>query len=305
MKKNIALFMLTVLVLTTCFSLNPITANAETDLELVKTTTCTINGVNRTLTLYEDKQFNIIVLYLSINDKEPENITSSILDAGFDKYGNIWYLYFDKAVCYVKDSDSVSSIPETNPDVPDKYKYEVQSLVYNDQGFVTGYKTTSGEIYPITDLGELDYINPTEDKPSPTPVVTPEPTPVGTPAPSGEKKNTPSPSNSNKVTIKKKNGFTCLYTGTKVTSQYKLKKGTLTWKNGNKLKKIKAVKSAGFIKKSKNLIYMTKQGKVYIISQKGKKKLVVKKGAKKLVKKGKFVTKITRTSGKAIVVTNK
>ena len=89
-----------------------------------------------------------------------------------------------------------------------------------------------------------------------------------------------------------------------VTSKYKLTKGKLTWKGNGKSKKFSGVKSAGFIKKSGNLVFMTKQGKVYTLSSKGKKKCIVKKKAKKLIVKNKFVVKV-KVGKKFINLANK
>ena len=321
MKQRIAIFMTMVMALVTCFSICPSTVKAETDSAVVETHTCTVNGVERTLTLYDNGK-----IYLKVGELDPIYVFRNSTDLGFDEYGTIWITCdADTSVNWwnydLQPDKILNIIPRPTTDDPSAYVDNVESLVFDaNNKFVIGYKTFDNETCPLLSLDEMRAILSSEGEdptptptpstnpgsnPAPTPVVTPStapqvtqsPTPVVTPEPTVAPEETPAPSNSTKVTIKKKSGFTCLYTGTKVTSQYKLKKGTLTWKSGSKTKKIKAVKSAGFIKKSKNLIYMTKNGKVFTISSKGKKKTIVKKGAKKLVVKNKYVTKVKTKSG--------
>lgn len=333
MKQRIAIFMTMVMALVTCFSC-PSTVNAATDSPVVKTQTCIVNDVERTLTVYENSD-----VYLKVGQNSPLYITYGHIDVGFDRYGSFWILEdMDTSVRWWNydfmgiECEDLYPVPRPTEENPDGYVDDVECLVYDEHGFVVGYKTFSGETYPIMTIEEMTEqflaknpgasvptlvpgplpstdptptptpsTNPGSD-PTPTPVVTPStapqvtqsPTPVVTPEP------TVAPSNSTKLSLKKESGYTCLYTGDTVTAKYKLtKKGVLTWKSGSKTKKIKAVKSAGFIKKSKNLIYMTKKGKVFTISSKGKKKTIVKKGAKKLVVKNKYVTKVkVKVSGK-------
>ncbi len=200
-------------------------------------------------------------------------------------------------------------IPSTDFLNPETYVHDVECLVFDDQGFVTGYKTTSGETYPILTLDEMKTELGITDDPTPSPTVAPtlQPTvaPTVTPtvvtttvptvAPTVEPTVAPTTEPVAKVFIKKKSGFTAIYSGNSLVHKYKLKKGVLTW-TGKNTKKIKNVKYAGFIKKSQNIIYMTKSGKAYTLSKTGKKKLVVKNGAK-FVYKAKFVTKVKTKTG--------
>ncbi len=339
MKQRIAIFMTMVMALVTCFSICPSTAYAATDSPVVKTQTCIVNDVERTLTLHENAR-----LYLQIEQNSPTLIDLKKRDAGFDLFGSIWSIdNRDNGIRWCNYDFSQGGgiilfpIPRPTEENPNGYVDDVECLVYDEYGFVVGYKTFSGETYPILTIEEMaeQYLLDNPDasiptlvpgplpSPTPTPVVTPSPiapqvtqsptpvvtpspvpqvtqspNPVVTPEPTVAPEETPAPSISTKLSLKKESGYTCLYTGDTVTAKYKLtKKGVLTWKSGSKTKKIKAVKSAGFIKKSKNLIYMTKKGKVFTISSKGKKKTIVKKGAKKLVSKSGFVTKVKTKSG--------
>ena len=102
--------------------------------------------------------------------------------------------------------------------------------------------------------------------------------------------------------ITKESGYNVFYKGDEIVNKYKLKSGVLTGATG---KKVKKVKSAGFIKKSGKVIFLTKSGAVGTLTKKGKKKIILKKGAKKLVKSGKFVVKVKKKNGKTMSVKNK
>ena len=195
------------------------------------------------------------------------------------------------------------TIPNSSSNNGVSYVNDAKYLIFDDQGFVTGYKDLSDETHPILTLEEMKKIlnisddnttqTPTPNTPAPTPnnsSTSPSPTtnPTVTPSNTDTTNVTPTPVVTKK-SVKKKAGYSCLSVGSKVTSKYKLTKGKLTWKGNGKSKKFSGVKSAGFIKKSGNLVFMTKQGKVYTLSSKGKKKCIVKKKAKKLIVKNKFV----------------
>ncbi len=331
MKRKIAIFMTMVMALVTCFSICPSTANAAEDSPIVETYTCTVDGVKRTLSINSDNQ-----AYFTVGESDPFYVAPKQLGIRFDAYGTVWCVMSTHEICWWNydlrgDTCVFDTISRTNSSGITETVEDAASLVLDDEGFVIGYTTLSGETYPTLTLDEIKSTLPSEDdEPTSTPTVTPttppsetkkpavtpfpspvapqvtqSPTPVVTPEPTVSPEETPVPSNSTKLSLKKKSGYTCLYTGNTLTAKYKLtKKGILTWKSGRKTKKIKGVKSAGFIKKSKNLIYMTKKGKVFTISSKGKKKTIVKKGAKKLVVKNKYVTKVKTKSG-SVNVTKK
>lgn len=300
MKKFTTIFIMSLLVM-----FFPVTINAaEEDSKVAKTITRTINGTDYTLTVYENKD-----IYFKKGTLDSIDLYWNAVDLQFDKYGTVWVISsVDNGIRWwnydlTPDREIFSIISSPTENAPNAYVTDVESLVLDDnQEFVVGYKTTSGETYPILTLEEMKSYWGITDNSTPSPTVKPSSTPVVTT--DDKPVVAPSVTTNTKVTVKKKSGFTCLYTGTKVTSQYKLKKGNLTWKSGKKVKKFMGIKSAGFIKKSKNLIFMTKSGKVYTISSKGKKKTIVKKGAKKLIFSGKFVTKVKKKSG-SVNVTRK
>lgn len=329
-KKYVALLTLLAMVVCTMFCTN--TVKADTDLpwdesEVAKTSTCVINGVERTLTLLKEGDS-----YIQIGNSEPILISFNMPEVGFDQYGSVWGVYYlDTAICWWNydlspDDMTLHNINRPTAENPNAYVNDVESLIFdeNDQ-FVVGYKTFSGQTYPILTLDEMKSYFPNTSTPTPTPtpsnIPTPTPTvpaatpnvptppaptvsPVVTPpttnTPAVTKKTTVTP----KVSVKKKAGYNCLSLGSKITSKYKLTKSKLTWKGSSKSKKYSGIKSAAFIKKSGNLVFMTKKGKVYTLSPKGKKKCIVKKKAKKLILKNKFAVKV-KVGKKFINLANK
>ena len=311
-EKKIAIFMTMVMTLMVCFSTCPISSNAESTPDIVKTQTCTVNGIKRTLLVYHDTR-----VFLQIENKTPFLITSINLDSefdniGFDNIGTIWEVDYDDNIINWWNYDlspdyyMFETIPNSSSNNGVSYVNDAKYLIFDDQGFVTGYKDLSDETHPILTLEEMKKIlnisddnttqTPTPSSPAPTPNnsnTSPSPTtnPTVTPSNTDTTNVTPTPVVTKK-SVKKKAGYSCLSVGSKVTSKYKLTNGKLTWKGNGKSKKFSGVKSAGFIKKSGNLVFMTKQGKVYTLSSKGKKKCIIKKKAKKLIVKNKFVVKV-------------
>ena len=317
-KKYVALLTLLAMVVCTMFCTN--TVKADTNLpwdesEVAKTSTCVINGVERTLTLLKEGDS-----YIQIGNSEPILISFNMPEVGFDQYGSVWGVYYlDTAICWWNydlspDDMTLHNINRPTAENPNAYVNDVESLIFdeNDQ-FVVGYKTFSGQTYSILTLDEMKSYFPNTSTPTPTPtpsnIPTPTPTvpattpnvptppaptvsPVATPPTTNTPAVTPKTTVAPKVSVKKKAGYSCLSIGNKVTSKYKLAKGKLTWKGSSKSKKYSGIKSAAFIKKSGNLVFLTKKGKVYTLSPKGKKKCIVKKKAKKLILKNKFAVKV-------------
>ena len=308
-KKCVALLTLLAMVICTMFYTN--TARAEENLPdcpIVKTYTCTVNGTVRTLTRYENSY-----IYMQIDDQKPEYLWHDTLDVGIDKLSTVWVispikstiLWWNYDLFGYEDKGFVN-VYISNIEDSDLYVTDVESLIRDENDFVTGYKTKDGQTHPILTFDEMkSYFPPDNNDPTPTPTptipaatpnvptpsaptVSPVVTPPTTNTPAVTKKTTVTP----KVSVKKKAGYNCLSLGSKITSKYKLTKGKLTWKGSSKSKKYSGIKSAAFIKKSGNLVFMTKKGKVYTLSPKGKKKCIVKKKAKKLILKNKFAVKV-------------
>ena len=316
-KKYVALLTLLAMVVCTMFCTN--TVKADTDLpwdesEVVETSTCVVNGVERSLIILKDSS-----IYLKIGDSSPISVYFDSKSTKFDQYGTIWIIdSLDTAICwwnYDLSPDDITFHPINKPTAenPKAFVDDVESLVLDENNqFVVGYKTFSGQTYPILTLDEMkEILKDLSSTPTPTPsnIPTPTPTvpaatpnvptpsaptvsPVVTPPTTNTPAVTPKTTVAPKVSVKKKAGYNCLSLGSKITSKYKLTKGKLTWKGSSKSKKYSGIKSAAFIKKSGNLVFLTKKGKVYTVSSKGKKKCIVKKKAKKLILKNKFAVKV-------------
>ena len=324
-RKSVALSLLVALFVCTIYNSN--VSKAEKTTYTKKAIICTVNNVSRTLTWSDDGS-----IYFKIGASEPIQLfsdSSLFLSIKFDKYGTCWTYENDHSdendskyvlrwwnYDFMPDSYFFNPIPRVTSEGLYEYVDDIESLILDsDNDFIIGYKTFSGKEYAIPTPEDMKKILSTDDYleyPQPRPLKnnsTPSPspsTPVASPnisIPSTIPTSNPSITfpNANSVTptpavtkksVKKKAGYSCLSVGSKVTSKYKLTRGKLTWKGNGKSKKFSGVKSAGFIKKSGNLVFMTKQGKVYTLSSKGKKKCIVKKKAKKLIVKNKFVVKV-------------
>ena len=320
-KKYVALLTLLAMVICTMFCTN--TVKADTNLpwdesEVVETSTCIVNGVERNLIILDDAS-----VYLRIGESAPLLIYVGFnnVSAKFDQYGTIWVMDSrDDAIRWWNYDLSPTeldfyAINKPTAENPDAFVDDVESFILDENNkFIVGYKTFSGQTYPILTLDEMkEVLKDSSSTPTPTPSNTPTPTPssttpaatpnntapsaptvspVVTPPTTNTPAVTPKTTVAPKVSVKKKAGYSCLSVGSKVTSKYKLTKGKLTWKGSSKSKKYSGIKSAAFIKKSGNLVFLTKKGKAYPLSPKGKKKCIVKKKAKKLILKNKFAVKV-------------
>lgn len=304
----------------------------------------TFNGVERTI-IISDNADNYV--WLKIGNDEPIFITFDVKSIGFDRSGTIWYVPTYNYVHYVN-----TDLHGTDPlrtyslvksyasnGLISEYIDDAVSLKFDDQNYVVGYNTLSGELRPILTLDEIialyppkkdDTSEPTTPSvtPSPMPTVTPTPNDVVTPrptqtpvptTPAGDPGNitNPQPTSApipntvgNKVKMGKKGAYTYLYKNNTMIVKFRFKSSALKWtvrtKSG-KLKSgtVKKVKSMSVIKKSSNIIYLSKNKRVYIISQKTGKKKLLAKNVKKLVKKGKYAVKIKKANGKYVSVLNK
>ena len=316
-KKQVALLTLLAMVVCTMFCTN--TVKADTDLpwdesEVVETSTCVVNGVERSLIILDDAS-----AYLTIGESTPLFIYIGFKSAKFDQYGTIWLIDSrDDAIRWWNYDLSPTNrifhaIDKPTAENPDAFVDDVEAFILDENNkFIVGYKTFSGQTYPILTLDEMkEILKDSSSTPTPTPsnIPTTTPTvpaatpnvptpsvptvsPVATPPTTSTPAVTPKTTVTPKVSVKKKAGYNCLSLGSKITSKYKLVKGKLTWKGSSKSKKYSGIKSAAFIKKSGNLVFLTKKGKVYTLSPKGKKKCIVKKKAKKLILKNKFAVKV-------------
>ena len=261
-KKYVALLTLLAMVVCTMFCTN--TVKADTDLpwdesEVVETSTCVVNGVERSLIILKDSS-----IYLKIGDSSPISVYFDSKSTKFDQYGTIWIIdSLDTAICwwnYDLSPDDITFHPINKPTAenPKAFVDDVESLVLDENNqFVVGYKTFSGQTYPILTLDEMkEILKDSSSTPTPTPsnIPTPTPTvpaatpnvptpsvptvsPVATPPTTSTPAVTPKTTVTPKVSVKKKAGYNCLSLGSKITSKYKLTKGKLTWKGSSKSKK--------------------------------------------------------------------
>ena len=306
-KKQVALLTILAMVICTMFCTNTVRADTENSWEpsdVVKVTKCTVNGSERTLTTLKNGR-----VFFQVDNQTPEYMCdfSYMIDVGIDKYGTIWYISTSVTdICWWNYDITGYEDQAFRPIRDNSYSpiIDVESLIFDNDNLVIGYKTKDGQSHSTLTFDEMKSSFPSggdeDDDPTPTPTPTvpattpPAPTvsPVATPPTTSTPAVTPKTTVAPKVSVKKKAGYSCLSVGSKVTSKYKLTKGKLTWKGSSKSKKYSGIKSAAFIKKSGNLVFLTKKGKVYTLSPKGKKKCIVKKKAKKLILKNKFAVKV-------------
>lgn len=333
-KEMLVTLSMVIMALVVCLSLSPsiVRADSSDNQSKYPVYTYTKDGETISTWVYEGEDKEVDGDYYTegqFHIKGPKGTfylaSDNPISYGFDCYGTMWivdgdnnsifgwnyYLQYDEYMVYL-----------CNVKRDEKWVYDAASVIFDENNeYVVGYKTLSGDIYPVLSYEEIveKTANNRKKDPSPTPTAPSVPTPtpsnpskpvtpvkpgVTTPVPTVPvvtpdvtTNPTTSPNAPQKLSIKKKKSKISLYVGSKLMSSYRLKKGTLTWNIGKKTGKVKNVKAVGYIKKSKNLIYITKNGKAYTISSKGKKKVILKKGARKLVLKGGFVTKVNKKAG--------
>ena len=211
-KKYVALSLLIALVLFTLC--NPGASKAETTTGIKETISCTVDGVERTLTWSEDGY-----IYFKIGDSEPTKVYSdtSLLSIKFDAYGTCWVYendnYGENQDDYVlrwwnydilPDHKLYTIIPRPTDEDRAAYVNDIESLILDsDNKFIIGYKTFSGESYAIPTPEDMEKILSTDnylEYPLPKSLVTPspiEPTPTPdstiTPTPTPPQDLTPTP----------------------------------------------------------------------------------------------------------------
>ena len=315
-KKYVTLLTTLAVIVCTLFYTNTAKADTENSWEpsdVVKVSKCTVNGSERTLTLLKNGD----LYFQATETSSPKFAFLDVMNFGFDKmYGTVYVLTSENLLGWwnydLTNSPTLNSVFKNMSNPKDPIG-DIEKLLFDENNvFVIGYKTITGETYPTLTMSEMKAFLEIPDDPTPTPTPTaPVSTPSATPkvTPTTPPKNTTDPvvtpkTVTTKKVVKKKAGYSCLSIGNKVTSTYKLAKGKLTWKGSSKSKKYSGIKSAAFIKKSGNLVFLTKKGKVYTLSPKGKKKCIVKKKGKKLILKNKFAVKV-QVGKKYINIVNK
>lgn len=205
---------------------------------VIKTCSCTVNGTERVLTLYSNGN-----LFFNVKENGYSTILPDALDIGFDKLGTIYCIDSDNIIRWwnydlAADAPGFHSIfiLVNNEEIGIDNVREL--ILDEDNNYVIGFKTFSGEIYSPLTMSEMKAFLEIPDDSTPTPTPTaPVSTPPATPkvTPTTPPKNTTDPvvtpkTVTTKKVVKKKAGYSCLSIGNKVTSKYKLAKGKLTWK---------------------------------------------------------------------------
>jgi len=155
-----------------------------------------------------------------------------------------------------------------------RYDSQFEEFKYEGSGtkrILVGYKTHTGEEYPLPTFQEMCFMMGVEEGSIPEPKYIPSESPDPTPTP--------------KISIKREKSKTFLYEGNELISKTTLKKGILTWeRKGKKKNQYKNVTWVAFIEKSRNLVIVYKKGAADVIDVKnGKKKRILDKGAKKII----------------------
>ena len=163
-KKYVALLTLLAMVICTMFCTN--TVKADTNLpwdesEVVETSTCIVNGVERNLIILDDAS-----VYLRIGESAPLLIYVGFnnVSAKFDQYGTIWVMDSrDDAIRWWNYDLSPTeldfyAINKPTAENPDAFVDDVESFILDENNkFIVGYKTFSGQTYPILTLDEIHH----------------------------------------------------------------------------------------------------------------------------------------------------
>ena len=251
-KKYVALLTMLAMVVCTMFCTNTVKADTENSWDpsdVVKVTTCTFNASERTLTTLKNGR-----VFFQVDNQTPEYMCdfSYMIDVGIDKYGTIWYISTSVTdICWWNYDITGYEDQAFRPIRDNSYSpiIDVESLIFDNDNLVIGYKTKDGQSHSTLTFDEMKSSFPSggdeDDDPTPTPTPTvpattpPAPTvsPVATPPTTSTPAVTPKITVTPKVSVKKKAGYNCLSLGSKITSKYKLTKGKLTWKGSSKSKK--------------------------------------------------------------------
>lgn len=168
-----------------------------------------VDGVERTLTL---KWLNIVdeddlVLGLSleillrIGDGSSFSVSHSedYIDVGIDRYGTVQILKKDKYVLWWSydlepDYSFITFRTVPNSDDSKGYMHDIESFIFEGEGeqaVIVGYKSTSGDIYPIPSFDEMKAYAEVDSPIQPSYVTGNQPTESATPIPSASAFPTP------------------------------------------------------------------------------------------------------------------
>ena len=157
-KKYVALLTLLAMVICTMFCTNTVKADTENSWEpsdVVKVTTCTVNGSERTLTTLKNGR-----VFFQVDNQTPEYMCdfNYMIDVGIDKYSSIWYISnSDTAICWWNYDITGYENQIFKPIRDDSYSpiIDVESLIFDNDNLVIGYKTKDGQSHSTLTFDEM------------------------------------------------------------------------------------------------------------------------------------------------------
>ena len=103
-------------------------------------------------------------VYLKIGDASPKLVYLDAISIKFDQYGTIWAIDSDTSIRWwnydlAPNDTSFKAILNPTADNPNGFIDDVESFILDENNqFVVGYKTLSGQTYPILTLDEMKEI---------------------------------------------------------------------------------------------------------------------------------------------------
>ena len=243
LKKRISLCLVAIFV---CFSvLTVCKTNVEAKTKIIKS--CTINGIKRNLEI----DSNNWVAYRLPDEYHLWGYVEDEKNVGIDRNGVMWELdIYNNGIRWwsydltPKGGEAwLRQITKEGLPIDD-----VESLVFDNENFVIGYKTLSGETKPILTFEEMkNILYPDGNIPATAPINS-----AGKNENTEKTEDTKKPENT-EVSLKKNAGYTELYVGDTLYSKCKLKSNVLTYE-GSKNVTFKNVKVAKYVKDCKKLV---------------------------------------------------
>ncbi len=127
-----------------------------------KTYSGSVDGVERALLVTKAENSTHVTPYIKIGDWEPEQISSmnDIIDSRLDKHAVVYILCDNKVVFWWSydlspnfDTIIYNTVPNSNDS--EGYMHDIESFDVDTTGIITGFKTTSGTIYPVPSFDEM------------------------------------------------------------------------------------------------------------------------------------------------------
>ena len=157
-KKYVALLTMLAMVICTMFCTNTAKADTESSWDpsdVVKVTKCTVNGSERTLTTLKNGR-----VFFQVDNQTPEYMCdfSYMIDVGIDKYGTIWYISTSVTdICWWNYDITGYEDQAFRPIRDNSYSpiIDVESLIFDNDNLVIGYKTKDGQSHSTLTFDEM------------------------------------------------------------------------------------------------------------------------------------------------------